>query len=474
MKGILFISLLFFSSISYSQNNPETFPGWMEDAKFIYHPPSKAMLLIGGTPIIQDSVQSDVWAWGEKGWSKIRASGPGARVFFMGDLNTKTNAINMFAGSGLGRFNSNMKDLWRFDGKKWSRIMNNDIGSHNHFKMVYADHLNAFVLYGGNVNNQFDTTTWLMQDGKFTKLSIRGPGVKYQSGMVYDKYRRKIVLYGGGNIPDELWEFDGTKWEHIVTEINPGKKLYHHMVYDENLKAVILHGGQINHQPLDPENLKTPFTWLWNGKEWRKIAEEKLFAIAIGYNPIRKSVLAYGFSDGDENNPRNIQLWELKDYKWSLLTDYGTWNTIDYLEKYLASKPDNNSKALYIYAYRLKSSNRLPEAEVSFKKIVSEKMPEQASALRGLIDVLKTQKKLTEAEDFISKLEPISEKNRIATQYYNLACAFALAGQAEGAFRCLDKAINFGYQTKKDYENDTDLKSLKPDSRWNELLGRLK
>jgi hypothetical protein len=27
--------------------------------------------------------------------------------------------------------------------------------------------------------------------------------------MVYDKHRKKVVLYGGGQKPDEHWEFDG-------------------------------------------------------------------------------------------------------------------------------------------------------------------------------------------------------------------------------------------------------------------------
>ncbi len=480
MKLNLILILILISPVLTAQNpakspatNPETFPGWMEDAKLIYHPPSNAMLLIGGTPIIQDSVQSDVWKWDEKGWSKIIAVGPGARVFFMGDLNTKTNDITLFAGAGLGRFNSNMGDLWKFDGKKWSRIINNDIGSHDHFKMVYADHLDAYVLYGGNRNHQFDTSTWLMRDGIFTRMNIHGPGIKYQSAMVYDKHRKKIVLYGGGKKPDELWEFDGKKWENIITDINPGVKMYHHMAYDDNLKAVVLHGGQINHRPLDPENLQTPVTWLWNGSVWKKISEEKLFPIAIGYDPTRKSVLAYGFNDGNENNPRSIQLWELKNYTWRLLADYGIWNTIEYLEKYLTSKP-NDVKALYVYAYRLKSSNRLSEAEITFKKIAADKTPEQASVLRGLVDVLKTQGKLTEAEDYISKLEPFTNRNRMATQFYNLACAYALVGETQAAFRCLNRAVDFGYETKKDYENDTDLESLKSDTQWKTLLEKLK
>jgi hypothetical protein len=475
MRALIFI-ILFISTIPvFSQNEDlgEGFPGALEDYLFIYHPPSKAMLLLGGTPIIQDSVQSDVWKWDGKTWSRIDASGPGSRIFFKGGLNTKTNEIQLFAGTALGRNNSFMSDLWAFNGKAWSRLLNNDIGDHDHFKMVYANHLDAYVMYGGSSGQKPDTATWLLQGEKFSRLNIPGPGFKSQAAMVYDKHRKKVVLYGGVNNPNEHWEFDGKKWENIITPVNPGIKLYHHMAYDENLKVVVLHGGQINHRPHDPENLKIPFTWAWDGKTWRKIAEERIFAIAIGYHPLRKSILAYGYNDGNENNSRNLCLWELKNYQWTKIADYGQWNTMEYLEKQLKQAP-NNVNTLYIYAYKLKGSKRLPEAETIFKKLAQERIPQSASVLRGLIDVLTSQGKLIETLEYILKYEQFGEDRMISTMYYNLACAFALAGQTDQAFLTLAKAIDFGYNTKKDYESDPDLEFLRSDARWKILLEKLR
>jgi len=76
----------------------ETFPIPRDKASFIYHPPSKALLLVGGSPLIPDSIRSDVWKWDGKRWSKINADGPGSRAFFPGALETGTNLIHSFGG----------------------------------------------------------------------------------------------------------------------------------------------------------------------------------------------------------------------------------------------------------------------------------------------------------------------------------------------------------------------------------------
>jgi hypothetical protein len=455
---------------------PPVFPGPIEDALFIYHPPSKSMLLVGGTPVIQDSVKSDVWKWNGKKWTRIVGHGPGARVFFQGALNTKTNNIMLFAGAGLARINNTMGDLWSFNGSDWSSIANNDIGTHDHHKMVYVDHIDAFILYGGNKGHSFDTTTWLMRNGQFTALNIPGPGIRYQTGMVYDKHRKKLVLYGGGEKADELWEFDGSKWERVITNMNPGIKLYHHMVYDENRKAVVLHGGLINHYPQDVRNHGPAATWVWDGNSWRKIAEERIYSLAIGYHPGNKSVLAYGYDEPNENLSRRLCLWELKNEKWKKIADYGTWNTIAYLEKHLEQQPAD-LMALYIYAGSLTRANRIPEAEATLKKLEHADIPQKVNVWNSLIKILLAQSKLSEAGSYIFKLERSGLPRSAyisAVSYYNLACGYAKAGNKGEAFRYLYKSVALGYDKKTDYEADTDLASLKTEEEWKNLLMKLK
>ncbi len=300
----------------------ENFPKRRDDAAFIFHSPTGTLMLLGGTTPTPDQRESDVWRWNGKKWTKIAASGPGSRNFFTPALDTKNNKF--FGYGGEGSDERSFGDMWSFDGIAWSKEVSDDIGTRDHHKMVFAEHLNAFVLYGGNRNGKEDTTTWLFRNGKFTALQIKGPGVRYHSGMVYDKHRKKVILYGGGIKPDEHWEFDGSTWTKITTKINPGRKYYHRMVYCDSQKSVVLHGGWVNQNPRDPENSKTPETWMWNGKEWRKIGEHRLFAMALGYDPVRNVVVGYGLTD-NYGKPRDIILSELTNGTWTQVANYGPW-----------------------------------------------------------------------------------------------------------------------------------------------------
>ncbi|HEU5291167.1 MAG TPA: hypothetical protein VFU05_11020 [Cyclobacteriaceae bacterium] len=57
--------------------------------------------------------------------------------------------------------------------------------------------------------------------------------------------------------------------------------------------------------------------------------------------------------------------------------------------------------------------------------------------------------------------------------FYNMACSYALDNNADKAFESLNKAVEWGFFRKDQYENDTDLMSLKSDARWKTLSAKL-
>ncbi len=342
LAGILFFCLA--NCLVCVSQPGVTFP--MAGQAFFYHPLSKSLLLIGGSAAIPDSINSDIWKWDGKDWTKIAAKGPGSRSFFMGALDTKTGELNFYGGMGFIEIPKG--DMWTFDGETWESVKINSIGTHDHHNMVYMDHLDAFLVYGGNINGypNFDSTTWILKNGKFSGLKIPGPGPRWHYGMVYDRYRKKVILYGGGEKPGEQWEFDGIKWTKIITTVNPGKRFYHAMAYNEDTKTIILHGGWHNQDPRDSTNLTPRSTWEWNGLSWKKIAEEPIFTQAMAYYPERKSIIAFGTTG--KYNESNIAMWELKK-KWSKLFDYGKWTTLDILKKHIEQNP-NDMLVLVKYA----------------------------------------------------------------------------------------------------------------------------
>jgi ketosteroid isomerase-like protein len=77
--------------------------------------------------------------------------------------------------------------------------------------------------------------------------------------------------------------------------------------------------------------------------------------------------------------------------------------------------------------------------------------------------------------DGIRSLEKaIQISGGMAVDFYNLACAYALSGQADKALDNVEKAIAGGIASRRQYESDADLASLRESSRFQALLQRLK
>jgi len=298
--------ILFIFPLSLFAQHEETLPNARGRAHLVYHPESKTMLLMDGYSEHLDSTRNDVWKWDGKKWERIIAYGPYSRSGSAAALNTKTNEIVVFGGWGKGGPPTDSRnDTWNFDGLHWNKVETNFIDKHDHHKMVYADHINSFVIYGGfnSTSKTFDSSTWLLRDNVFTPLVIPGPGARGNHGLAYDPVRKKVVLFGAKvyNQPAELWEFDGQKWEQVsVGDI--GMTTGHEMVYSQVHEMVIVNGHT--------------GTFGWNGKTMIKIADPGPTGshTALGYDPKRKVVVAYG---GFGNN-RSISaaLWELKGDKW--------------------------------------------------------------------------------------------------------------------------------------------------------------
>lgn len=295
-----------------------------------YHPPTKSMLLIDGYQIHPENNQNRVWSWDGKKWKQLETAGPVTKSLSSGALNTKTNEVLVFGGVGKNGYESKTGDTWIFDGSQWKELKTNDMGTRDHHKIVYADHLDAYVLYGGTLENRSnDTLTWILKDGKFTSLPIPGPGQRFHFGMAYDRHRKKVVLYGGGpRRQDELWEFDGRIWEKRMTANNPGPRFWHNMAYDEHHKRIVMHGGRD----------KTD-TWSWDGKQWKLLAQNGPNTIlpAMGYDPVSQSILMYG---GDEpENKLSSTLWQFKEDQWIELTNNGKWQFKEGKHQYIPRNP---------------------------------------------------------------------------------------------------------------------------------------
>jgi tetratricopeptide (TPR) repeat protein len=147
---------------------------------------------------------------------------------------------------------------------------------------------------------------------------------------------------------------------------------------------------------------------------------------------------------------------------------------------------------------------RYAEAEAGYKKVIAKK-PEHTQSLVYLYLVNHIQGKQEEAGKYFARaektggisrdqyfgmgmtmynekdhkegvkfFEKLTHMNPVATDYYNLACGYAMINEKDKAFNALNKSIDMGMTSKAQFENDSDLISLRGDKRYEEILTRLK
>ena len=106
--------------------------------------------------------------------------------------------------------------------------------------------------------------------------------------------------------------------------------------------------------------------------------------------------------------------------------------------------------------------------EMRFYEGIVKQSPLHFDALLSLAEVY-TRKGLyvkgLEMDQRLSKLRP-----QDPVIQYNLACSYALVGAKEEALLILQRAIRLGYRDFSHIKKDSDLRSLKDDPRFQDLL----
>jgi len=113
---------------------------------------------------------------------------------------------------------------------------------------------------------------------------------------------------------------------------------------------------------------------------------------------------------------------------------------------------------------------RWAEAEAAYQQFV-EANPDNAFAWNRLGTSQVQQKKYAEAVTSFEHAIAIGGGG--AVDFYNLACAYALAGDPDKALDSIERAIGAGLRRREQYETDPDLASLRELPRFRTLMGSL-
>lgn len=186
-------------------------PGPRDHTAMAYDPVRGRTVLFGGQ-VRMDSFPADTWEWDGTGWSMTATSGPPPRVHHGVQFDSVAGKVVVFGG-----YQPNVRDLgdlWAWDGSTWSLLNQSEARTH----LVLAGHgkLGSLVALGGMGPGATSfMSAW--GGGHWTGVAGSGPSARYLAGAAYDKIRRVLVLFGGGNpagsdLYADTWEHDGTAW----------------------------------------------------------------------------------------------------------------------------------------------------------------------------------------------------------------------------------------------------------------------
>ncbi|MCX5748385.1 MAG: kelch repeat-containing protein, partial [Proteobacteria bacterium] len=164
------------------------------------------------------------------------------------------------------------------------------------------------------------------------------PSARAGHVMAYDHVRHRVVLFGGkaadGNFLADTWEWDGVRWNSIVSPTTPPARARHAMAFDAVRARVVMFGG--DRQLFQQAVVDTPEyadTWLWDGATWTRQltasfpacsvnAADGRGGAAMAFDPARGVMTLFGGDcrtfNGSESllYPTDGELWLLDAAGW--------------------------------------------------------------------------------------------------------------------------------------------------------------
>lgn len=233
----------------------------------------KQLVLLGGH-LDRSAEREEVWTFAKGVWSRGTAAGPAARALFGCAWHARRKSVVVFGGFFAADANRKLNDLWEWDGSTWRELAGPGGGTRDHFAMDYDAARNRLVAYGGGMgpNDLYrDTLEW---DGvKWERFEVPGPGERVHHALAYDPRRKVTLLFGGfgrdWKYHPETWAWNGTGWCKVAEE-GPKARSRARMAFDERRGVMVLYGGDSGNAAPRKFDVESD-TWEFDGARWRRI-----------------------------------------------------------------------------------------------------------------------------------------------------------------------------------------------------------
>lgn len=254
----------------------------------------------------------ETWSYDGITWNEIAtANAPAA----YNNLTAQTDPTGMVLLLEYD-YTTQSTNTWRFDGVSWSPIATAHSPQWTTGTRLAFDSNRQRVIYTeGDEMWEFDGTDWLLVDPG--RLLPRRLG----TAMAFDTHRDRLVTFGGWRensvgqaFTNEQWEWNGTTWSLVPQATAPSPRYESWMVYDSRRQRLVLFGGYDN----NAQGGSLHDTWEHDGTQWHQVVTTTVpsqTVQAMCYDPVRARCIAFAADTGPV--VPIVSTWEYDGADWT-------------------------------------------------------------------------------------------------------------------------------------------------------------
>jgi hypothetical protein len=296
---------------SWTQHTPTTAPSARYDSALVWDSQRNRAVLFGGMQKDQAEAngipQQDTWEWdpATSGWSLRTTTGqkPSARWGHGMAYDPGRGLMVLVGGKDL-QTHLGLADVWDWDPTQgtWTRRLagseSNLPAGRMYASLVTDSAQNRLDLMAGVIllgpyqaatppyaGSQIGPSAELWQleptTATFTNRSApqNTPSPRTGFAMAFCPATGKTYVFGGSSdlypFPwlDDLWEWDGSSWSQVQSDVRPPARGNTAMAYDPVRKSLVLYGGDNYLNPNTGDYAVLSDTWEWNGatRKWSQL-----------------------------------------------------------------------------------------------------------------------------------------------------------------------------------------------------------
>jgi len=266
-------------------------PAGMAGMPFVYSPETGSSVFLDGP---------ETWEWRGNHWRTMSLdTSPSYHYLAASAYDGARGRIVTFGGLSVGQ-STFRQDTWEFDGERWiERVPAGDVpwARYGHAG-AYDPSRGRFVVHGGYGGERYDDRhhlddLWEWDGTRWERIEPLGgvaPPPLFAHQMVWHAGRQRLVVYGGclaslehPDLPDrvctdysdDLWEWDGEAWALLQVEgETPPSRCYHTLVWDSTEERLLVFGGFLLESIIPTRWTMRGDLWAFAGERWEEVAAD--------------------------------------------------------------------------------------------------------------------------------------------------------------------------------------------------------